>query len=178
MCDAPSLDKNMGIKTLSRTSLERMSDKEKEQWKNAISWFFLTDSIKRKIRLEIQSKLKIIDITTILLAGIGLLTNALQSMFYLHFEILKPTYGTRTIQVNGESKRYIELIRFIKIQVNNLMEHIKYSKEFQETLKVYVSTLETMTDRIYNQIKSDKKPNNTNKLLSIEYKPNEEMIHT
>ena len=35
-----------------------------------------------------------------------------------------------------------------------------------------------MTDRIYNQIKSDKKPNNTNKLLSIEYKPNEEMIHT
>ena len=99
-------------------------------------------------------------------------------MFYLHFEILKPTYDTRTIQVNGESKRYIELIRFIKIQVNNLMEHIKYSKEFQETLKVYVSTLETMTDRIYNQIKSDKKPNNTNKLLSIEYKPNEEMIHT
>ena len=90
-----------------------MSDKEKEQWKNAISWFFLTDSIKRKIRLEIQSKLKIIDITTILLAGIGLLTNALQSMFYLHFEILKPTYDTRTIQVNGESKRYIELIRFI-----------------------------------------------------------------
>ena len=113
MCDAPSLDKNMRIKTLSRASLERMSDKEKEQWKNAISWFFLTDSIKRKIRLEIQSKLKIIDITTILLAGIGLLTNALQSMFYLHFEILKPTYDTRTIQVNGESKRYIELIRFI-----------------------------------------------------------------
>ena len=99
-------------------------------------------------------------------------------MFYLHFEILKPTYDTRTIQVNGESKRYIELIRFTKIQVNNLMEHIKYSKEFQETLKVYVSTLETMTDRIYNQIKSVKKPNNTNKLLSIEYKPNEEMIHT
>ena len=61
------------------------------------------------------------------------------------------------------------------------MEHIKYSKEFQETLKVYVSTLETMTDRIYNQIKSDKKQNNTNKLLSIGYKPNEihqEMIHT
>ena len=102
MCDAPSLDKNMRIKTLSRASLERMSDKEKEQWKNAISWFFLTDSIKRKIRLEIQSKPKIIDITTILLAGIGLLTNA-----------LKPTYDTRTIQVNGESKRYIELIRFI-----------------------------------------------------------------
>ena len=71
-----------------------------------------------------------------------------------------------------------KLVRSSKIQVNNLMEHIKYSKEFQETLKVYVSTLETMTDRIYNQIKSDKKPNNTNKLLSIEYKPNEEMIHT
>ena len=71
-----------------------------------------------------------------------------------------------------------KLVRSSKIQVNNLMEHIKYSKEFQETLKVYVSTLETMTNRIYNQIKSDKKPNNTNKLLSIEYKPNEEMIHT
>ena len=71
-----------------------------------------------------------------------------------------------------------KLVRSSKIQVNNLMEHIKYSKEFQETLKVYVSTLETMTARIYNQIKSDKKPNNTNKLLSIEYKPNEEMIHT
>ena len=71
-----------------------------------------------------------------------------------------------------------KLVRSSKIQVNNLMEHITYSKEFQETLKVYVSTLETMTDRIYNQIKSDKKPNNTNKLLSIEYKPNEEMIHT
>ena len=28
-----------------------------------------------------------------------------------------------------------KLVRSSKIQVNNLMEHIKYSKEFQETLK-------------------------------------------
>lgn len=31
MSDAQSLDKNLRIKTLSRASLERMSDKEKEQ---------------------------------------------------------------------------------------------------------------------------------------------------
>ena len=113
MSDAQRLDKNMRIKSFSRASLERMNDNDKEKWKNAISWFFFTDTIKRKIRLEIQSKLKIIDISTILLAGIGLLSNALQSMFYLHFEILKPTLDTRTIQVKGISKGYIEILRFI-----------------------------------------------------------------
>ena len=56
-----SMNHNARVRSLSQSKIERMTEKEKEEWKNAISWFFLTDSIKRKIRLEIQSKLKIID---------------------------------------------------------------------------------------------------------------------
>ena len=108
-----SMNNNARVRSLSQSKIERMTEKEKEEWKTAISWFFLTDTIKKKIRLEIQSKMKIIDILTILFSGLGLLTNALQSMFYLHFKILKPTEDTRTIQVKGDSKGYIEILRFI-----------------------------------------------------------------
>ena len=75
------------IKSLSQSKIERMSEEEKNEWKMTISWFLLTDTIKKKIRLEIQSRMKIIDIATIFLSGIGLTMNCLQSLFYLHFEM-------------------------------------------------------------------------------------------
>lgn len=101
------------IKSLSQSKIERMSEEEKNEWKMTVSWFFLTDTIKKKIRLEIQSKMKIIDVATIFLSGIGLAMNCLQSFFYLQFEIQKPTEDTRTIHVCGKSKNYIEILRFI-----------------------------------------------------------------
>ena len=67
-----SMNHNARVRSLSQSKIERMTEKEKEEWKNAISWFFLTDTIKKKIRLEIQSKMKIIDILTILFSGLGL----------------------------------------------------------------------------------------------------------
>ena len=57
--------------------------------------------------------------------------------------------------INGNMDK---LVRASKVQVNNLMEHIKYSKNFQETIKVYVQVLENMTEKIYKSIKKQDKP--------------------
>ena len=46
-----SMNLNARVRSLSQSKIERMTEKEKEEWKNAISWFFLTDTIKKKIRL-------------------------------------------------------------------------------------------------------------------------------
>ena len=146
-----SMNHNARVRSLSQSKIERMTEKEKEEWKNAISWFFLTDTIKKKIRLEIQSKMKIIDILTILFSGLGLLTNGLQSMFYLHFEILKPTNDTRTIQVKGESKGYIEIFRFITtfsslISISLIIMHYnirKYLLIFKQQVELGSSLLST-----------------------------------
>ena len=80
-----------------------------------------------------------------------------------------------------------KLVRSSKVQVNNLMEHIKYSKNFQETIKVYIQVLENMTEKIYKTIKKQDKPlmnnngttinqiSNTmgSNLLSLELKPSD-----
>ena len=76
------------VNFLAEEKVKSLSDIQKEEWKKAISWFFLTDSIKKKIRNEIEHKCKTLDIIIIMFSGLGLLTNGLQSMFYLHFTVI------------------------------------------------------------------------------------------
>jgi hypothetical protein len=63
-----------------------MSDKSKDELISSMSWFFLTDDIIKKTRLEIQAKMKIRDTISIFLAAIGVLTNILASYNYIDFE--------------------------------------------------------------------------------------------
>ena len=62
-----------------------------------------------------------------------------------------------------------KLVRSSKVQVNNLMEHIKYSKNFQETIKVYIQVLENMTEKIYKTIKKQDKPLMNNNATTINH---------
>lgn len=106
------------ITYLAEEKVKSLSDVEKMTWKQSISLFFLTDDIKKKIRQEIEQKLIKLDILTILMSGLGLVTNGLQSLFYLKFKIIKTTYNndkedTFTIDVSGEPSNITEIFRFI-----------------------------------------------------------------
>ena len=108
-----NIDKMNKISTLAVTKLSQMSLPEKESWKNTISWFFITDAIKKKIRIDIQKRMKLLDIFIIFFSGIGLLTNAFQSLYYLNFQISSPTLTTRSITVSGRSQIKVEILRLI-----------------------------------------------------------------
>jgi hypothetical protein len=69
-----------------REKFKEMSDKQKKELRESLSWFFLTDSLKKKIRLNIQTKMKKMDIISLILAALGVLTNAMASFFYIDFE--------------------------------------------------------------------------------------------
>ncbi|MCQ2820458.1 MAG: potassium channel family protein [archaeon] len=106
--------KNEKIEDAVRDRLERMTHLEKDEWITRLSFFFLTNELKKKIRLFFESKLKLLDKVVILFSGIGLLTNALQSMIYLKFKVLDDEINRRkTIEVKGESSNIVELLRFI-----------------------------------------------------------------
>lgn len=100
------------VNFLAEEKVKTLSDLQKQEWKKAISWFFLTDSIKKKIRNEIEHKCKILDIIIILFSGLGLLTNGLQSLFYLEFNVISKD-NLYTIKVKGKSRNLVEILRFI-----------------------------------------------------------------
>ena len=100
------------VNFLAEEKVKSLTDIQKEEWKKAISWFFLTDSIKKKIRNEIEHKCKTLDIIIIMFSGLGLLTNGLQSMFYLHFTVISVN-NLYTIKVEGKSDNFVEILRFI-----------------------------------------------------------------
>ena len=47
---------------------EKLSPEQKENIRTTISWFLLTDLIKTKIRLEIQSNRKIVEVLSLILS--------------------------------------------------------------------------------------------------------------
>ena len=100
------------VNFLAEEKVKTLSDLQKQEWKKAISWFFLTDSIKKKIRNEIEHKCKTLDIIIILFSGLGLLTNGLQSLFYLEFNVTAKN-NLYTIKVKGKSTNLVEILRFI-----------------------------------------------------------------
>ena len=65
------------------------------------------------------------------------------------------------------------LVRTSKIQVVNLLDHIKFSKYFQNIIKAYSRTLEQMTEELYKKIEG-KIPNDG--ILKIEYEQNKKLV--
>ena len=62
---------------------------------------FLADNIKEKIRDYIEKKMKLLDITIIALAGLGLVTSELQMLFYLQFKKVIEDDFTYSIKITG-----------------------------------------------------------------------------
>ena len=100
------------IKYLGKDMSKTLESYHKELWLRTITWYILADNIKDKIRDFIEKKLKSLDITIIILAFLGVVTNSIQMSFYLNYTIIK-TDNRYSINIKGESSNLIEALRFI-----------------------------------------------------------------
>ena len=66
-----------------------MTSEQRKELKMSLSWFFLTDEIIKKTRLQIQEQMKTKDCITLILAGIGIITNICSSFLYIDFEKIR-----------------------------------------------------------------------------------------
>jgi hypothetical protein len=63
-----------------------MTEKEQNTLFDSMSWFFLPDGVKKRVRYKIQDKLKTIDKLSILFAFIGTVSNIFSSFLYIDFK--------------------------------------------------------------------------------------------
>ena len=66
------------IKYLGKDMSKTLESYHKELWLRTITWYILADNIKDKIRDFIEKKVKSLDITIIILAFLGVVTNSIQ----------------------------------------------------------------------------------------------------
>ena len=100
------------IKYLGKDMSKALERYQKELWLKTITWYILADNIKDKIRDFIEKKVKSLDITIIILAFLGIVTNSLQMYFYLHFTLIKKD-NKYSIDIEGKSSNLIETFRSI-----------------------------------------------------------------
>ena len=100
------------IKYLGKDMSKTLEHYQKELWLKTITWYILADNIKDKIRDFIEKKVKSLDITIIILAFLGVVTNSLQMNFYLNFTLIKKD-NKYTINIDGKTSNIIEAFRFI-----------------------------------------------------------------
>ena len=100
------------IKYLGKDMSKTLEKYQKELWIRTIIWYMLADNIKDKILDFIEKKLKVLDITIIILAALGVITNSIQMNFYLNFTIIKSD-NNYSINIEGKSSNLIEAFRFI-----------------------------------------------------------------
>ena len=100
------------IKYLGKDMSKTLERYQKELWLKTITWYIIADNIKDKIRDFIEKKVKALDITIIILAFLGVITNLIQNNFYLNFTLVKKQ-NYYTINIEGKSSNIIEGFRFI-----------------------------------------------------------------
>lgn len=100
------------IKYLGKDMSKTLEKYQKELWIRTIIWYMLADNIKDKILDFIEKKLKVLDITIIILAALGVITNSIQMSYYLNFTIIKSD-NNYSINIEGKSSNLIEAFRFI-----------------------------------------------------------------
>ena len=100
------------IKYLGKDMSKTLEQYQKELWLRTITWYILADNIKDKIRDFIEKKVKTLDLTIILLAFLGVVTNAIQMNLYLNFTIIKKD-NRYSIDIVGKSSNLIEAFRFV-----------------------------------------------------------------
>lgn len=104
----------------------RFTSSEKDKEKTAISWLFLTDIIKTKIRVTIQGKRKIIDFFSLFLSLLSVAAEILQCTLYIQTKVIK-TSTMASIIITTQSSTFIEVVRgihfhfdFININMRSL----------------------------------------------------------
>ena len=100
------------IKYLGKDMSKTLERYQKELWLKTITWYIIADNIKDKIRDFIEKKVKALDITIIILAFLGIITNSIQMNFYLNYTLIKKQ-NYYTINIEGKSSNIIEAFRFI-----------------------------------------------------------------
>ena len=100
------------IKYLGKDMSKTLEHYQKELWLKTITWYILADNIKDKIRDFIEKKVKSLDITIIILAFLGVVTNSLQMNFYLNYTLIKKD-NRYSINIEGKTSNIIEAFRFI-----------------------------------------------------------------
>ena len=100
------------IKYLGKDMSKALEQYQKELWLRTITWYILADNIKDKIRDFIEKKVKTLDLTIILLAFLGVVTNSIQMHLYLNFTIIKKD-NRYSIDIVGKSSNLIEAFRFV-----------------------------------------------------------------
>lgn len=68
-----------------KQKFDQMTVAQKNELESSMSWFFLTDNIKKKTREEIQAVMKKMDAISLVVAAIGVVTNILSSYYYINF---------------------------------------------------------------------------------------------
>ena len=123
------------IRYLGIDMTNNLENKQKLLWIKTINWYLLADNIKDKIRDYIEKKMKILDIIIIVLAGLGLVTNGLQMLFYLEFKKVVEDNLLYSIKITGKSSNLIEVLRIITsvstlIVIILIMIHYEIKKNY------------------------------------------------
>jgi hypothetical protein len=113
--------KNDGSYEIVKKRYDSMTDIQKKELVSAISWFFLTDNIKKNIRLKIQRDMKLMDIASLIFALLGVLTQIVASYFYIEFvkkeeisKIILIVGGKFSIDVvSNIDSNTVQILRFI-----------------------------------------------------------------
>ena len=100
------------IRYLGINKLKTLDKKQIKIWKKTIFWQALADYVKDKVRLYIENNMKMVDVSIIILAGIGLITNALQTLFYLDYKVVRGELGYG-IEITSKTSTMIEVLRLI-----------------------------------------------------------------
>ena len=101
------------IKYLGKDMSKTLEQYQKELWLKTITWYIIADNIKDKIRDYIEKKVKALDLTIIILAFLGVVTNSIQMTLYLTYTIIKTEDNRYSIDIKGKSSNLIEAFRFI-----------------------------------------------------------------
>ena len=101
------------IKYLGKDMSKTLEQYQKELWLKTITWYIIADNIKDKIRDYIEKKVKALDLTIIILAFLGVVTNSIQMALYLKYTIIKTEDNRYSIDIKGKSSNLIEAFRFI-----------------------------------------------------------------
>lgn len=96
-----------------RDKLNNMTQKARNELKKSISWFFLPDSLKKLTREKIQSKMKKIDLISLLFAFIGIICNLIASNIYIDFEEVKSNDNLISINIKPNNNNTVKILRYI-----------------------------------------------------------------
>lgn len=68
-----------------KAKFDQMTEGQMKKLEESMSWFFLSDNIKKKTREQIQNRMKKMDLISIFLATVGMLCNIMASFLYIDF---------------------------------------------------------------------------------------------